>query len=103
MTERSPERRPTRLAWRVAGLGTVVLGGGLALLAAAVGGDGRAGLRFFLLGTLSACSLGALIAIGSGALDAWRGHPVGRDRVVAAVVLGALTLLLPPMLVGVGG
>lgn len=103
MTEEDRGRDRTRLAWQVAGIGTVVAGGGLAALAASVGGGGRAGFRFFLLGALLACSLGALIAVGSAVIDSVRGRPVGRDRIVAAVVLGLLTLLLPPMLVGIGG
>lgn len=92
--------RKTRRAWRIAGWGTVVAGGGLAAMAAAVGLGGRAGLRFFLLGALLGCALGALYAVGSGALDALRDRPVGRGRVVAAVVLGALAILLPAMVIG---
>lgn len=92
-----------RIAWWVAGAGTVVAGGGMALLAALAGGDGRVGARYFLLGALLACSLGALVAVATGALDAVRGRPVGRSRVVAAVVLGTLVIVLPQMLVGIGG
>lgn len=92
-----------RAAWWVAAAGTVVAGGGMALLAAIAGGDGRVGARYFLLGALLACSLGALVAVGTGAADAIRGRPVGRSRVVAAIVLGALVIALPRMLVGIGG
>lgn len=102
MNDQRDERR-TRLAWRVAGFGTLLLGGGMTAVAAAAGAGGRAGLRFLLLGAILACSIGALVAVGTGVLDAARGQPVGRGRVVAAVVLGGLALLLPPMLVGIGG
>lgn len=101
--QRHEPDRKTRRAWRIAGWGTVLVGGGLTALAAVAGLPGRAGLRFFLLGALFGSALAALYAAGSGALDAVRGRPVGRDRVVAAVVLGALATLLPAMLVGLGG
>jgi zinc transporter ZupT len=93
----------TRRAWRIAGLGTAVLGGGLALLALVVGGSGVDGIRFLLLGALASCSAGALYAVVTGALDTMHDREVGRDRVIAAVVLGAAVLILPVMLVGVGG
>jgi hypothetical protein len=97
------DERHARLAWRVAVFGTLVVGGGMTAIAAASGAGGRAGLRFLILGAILACSVGALLAIGSGVVDAARGEAVGRGRVVAAVVLGGLVLLLPPMLVGIGG
>lgn len=96
----SSGERKTRRAWRIAGWGTLVAGGGLATMAAAGGHGGRTGLRFFLLGALFGCALGALHAVGTGAVDALRGRQVDRGRVVAAVVLGALAILLPAMVVG---
>lgn len=99
-TSRRETDRKARRAWRIAGWGTLIVGGGLTTIAAAAGLGGRAGLRFFLLGGLLACALGALYALGSGAMDAVRGRRTGRDRVVAAVVLGALATLLPAMVIG---
>ncbi|MFN2555928.1 MAG: hypothetical protein ABR592_03515 [Nitriliruptorales bacterium] len=95
--------RKARLAWRIAGWGTLVAGGGLTAVSAASGLGGRAGLRFFLLGALLACAVGALFALTSGALDAISGRHIGRDRVVAAVVLAALAILLPAMVIGLAG
>lgn len=92
-----------RRAWRIAGMGTVVIGGGLALLAWVIGGSGADGVRFLLLGAIASCSVGALYAVGTGAIDALRDREVGRHRVVAAIALGVAVLVLPIMLVGVGG
>ncbi len=100
---RSPRREPdpkARRAWQIAGWGTLFAGGGLTAVSAVSGLGGRAGLRFFLLGTLLACALGAFYAVGSGALDAVRGRHIGRERVVAALTLGALATLLPAMVIG---
>lgn len=94
---------PAVRAWRLAGWGTLVLGGPLAGLSAASGGGGRDGMRFLLLGALLACAVGALYAVVTGALDTLRGRPVGRSRIAAAAVLGLLALLLPAMLVALGG
>ncbi len=99
---REPDAKARR-AWRIAGWGTLFAGGGLAAVSAASGLGGRTGLRFFLLGALLACALGALYALASGALDAVRGRQIGRDRVVAAVVLSALAILLPTMVIGLAG
>ena len=91
----------TRRAWRIAGWGTVTLGIGLAAIAAASGADGRVGTVAFLAGALVACLAGAVYAVFSAVVDSFRGRPVGRGRVVAVCVLGALSLLLPVGLVGV--
>lgn len=90
-------------AWRLAGWGTLVLGSLMAGLSAASGGSGRDGMRFLLLGALLSCAIGALYAVFTGALDTLRGRPVGRGRVAAAAVLGLLAILLPAMLVALGG
>lgn len=89
-----------RRAWRIAGVGTALLGTGFALVAALTGGGGAIGLAFFLLGSSFACALGTLYAVGTGALDSFRGDPVGRSRVIAAVVLGVVSLLFLVMVVG---
>lgn len=102
-----PSSRPrdpkARRAWRIAALGTLVLGVGLAALAAATGGSGRAGLAFFLLGTLAANAAAALYAMVTGAVDALRDRPVGRQRVVAAAVTGFVALMLPTTIIALGG
>ncbi len=90
-----------RRAWRIAGLGALLLGGGLAALAAIAGAGGRTGMRFFLLGAFLATGSATLYAIVTGAVDSYRERPVGRRRVVAAAVLGVLTIfVLPPMMIG---
>ncbi len=103
MTEPRPLDPRTRRTWRIAGIGTAVLGTLLAVVAALSGAGGATGLAFFLLGALLACMCATLYAVGTGVLDSFRGEPVGRSRVVAAVVLGLLSLLLPIMLVGLTG
>ena len=90
-----------RRAWRIAGLGSVILGGGLAAVTAVSGGDGRVGSIAFIAGALLACLAGAVYAVYSAAIDSFRGREVGRARVIAAVGLGALSLLLPVCLLGV--
>lgn len=89
-----------RRAWRIAWIGTAVLGTALAAGAALSGAGGRGGLASFLLGALLPCAVAALYAVVTGALDSFRGDPIGRSRVVAAVVLGAITLILPIMVLG---
>lgn len=103
MTDPRPLDPRTRRTWRIAGIGTAVLGTFLAVVAALSGAGGGAGLAFFLVGALVACACATLYAVGTGALDSFRGEPVGRSRVIAAVVLGLLSLLLPIMLVGLTG
>lgn len=93
----------TRRAWRMAGIGTAALGTGFAVIAGLTGAGGRIGFAFFLLGGSFACALGTLYAAGTGALDSFRGEPVGRSRVVAAVVLGSVSLLSLAMVVGLTG
>ncbi|MDP9021289.1 MAG: hypothetical protein M3N57_01020 [Actinomycetota bacterium] len=92
--------RKARRAWRIAGYGTLVVGSGLAAAGAAGGASGETGMVLFLLGALVTCGAGTLYAIVSGAVDQIRDQPVGRARVRAAVALGALTMLLPLLLVG---
>lgn len=91
-----------RRAWRIAGFGTLTIGSLFAAVAAASGGSGRSGLAFFLLGALLAVAVAALYAMATGAIDALRDRPVGRERVVAAVVLGVIALLIPAMIIGLG-
>ena len=100
MTEEAPTDPHTRRAWRIAGLGTLTLGTGFAVVAALSGGGGRVGLAFFLLGATLSCTLATLYAVASGVRDAFRGDDVGRGRAVAAAVLGGLAILLPIMTVG---
>lgn len=89
-----------RRSWLLAGFGSLALGGLLAALNAGAGG--RQGLRAFLVGTFVACGAGSLHAVVSGAVDTFRGRTAGRSRVVAATVLGVVTLAIPLMLVGLG-
>ncbi|MBW3562008.1 MAG: hypothetical protein KY437_05880 [Actinobacteria bacterium] len=100
MTDEAPTDPHTRRAWRIAGIGTLVVGTGFAVVAALSGGGGRVGLAFFLLGATLSCTLGTLYAVTTGARDAFRGDDVGRGRAVAAAVLGFLAILLPIMTVG---
>ena len=90
-----------RRAWRIGGWGTLVLGGLLTAVAAATGSDGRIGALYFFVGALIACLAGATYAVFSAVVDSFRGRDVGRGRVVAACVLGALSLLLPVSIFGI--
>ena len=100
MTDDAPLDPHTRRAWRIAGIGTLLLGVGFAVVAALSGGDGRVGLAFFLLGATVSCTLGTMYAVATGVRDTFRGADVGRGRAVAAAVLGCLAILLPIMTVG---
>lgn len=103
MTDPRPLDPRTRRTWRIAGIGTAVLGTVLAAVAALSGGGGRIGLAFFLLGAAVSCTVATLYAVATGALDGFRGRPVGRSRVLAAVILGALSVALPMMVIGLTG
>lgn len=103
---RDPDPGPdlgARRTWRIAWGGTLVLGGGLTVASAAAGAEGSQGVLWFTLGALLATLAATAYAVVTGVLDTLRGRPVGRRRVIAAVVLGVLSFLLVPTVIGLAG
>ena len=94
VTERRERDPRTRRAWTVAGIGSAVVGGGLAAVAAAGGADGRIGAAAFLVGTALAATAGSLYALVSGLRDTLAGRQVPATRAITAGLLGFLALLL---------
>lgn len=88
--------------WRIA-LGGPVLGVLGAVLVAAIGGGGRAGLATVLLFTAAGCITAALVSLGQAVLDEYRRAPVALRRVGWAAALVLATMITLVLLAGVVG
>lgn len=97
------DHRRAQRAWRIAGLGSLVIGTGLALAVGLLGGTGQAGMAVFLLFAAASCTVGALYATVTLVADDLRGRSTSRRRPIAALVLFVLAALLMAMVAGIGG
>ncbi len=83
--------------------GTLVIGGGLAFLVAIGGSGGRASFAGLLLGAAASAVLTVVYGASVSLIDEMRDQHISRERIVwiGAALIGAI--LLPGMLVGIGG
>ena len=101
--ERPPSDPKVRRTWLIAGLGTLVVGGGLAAATAIGGHSGAAGLASLLLGGSFACAVGSLYGLSTAGIDAVRDRPVGRRRLIAAGALAVIATFAMAAVAGMGG